>query len=220
MVEGAGVVGIAEDARNGIESIGSDGGAGSGAIAVHHDKKGGGAGRGREASDKRGEASSRSKPCARREAGAGSETSTEGGWIKAEMGRPGIGLRLWTGEHGGGEGTRSEGVDRVCAVAPRIGGLGRGGNGGERGKDRTGGRTGPLRGGARVGSGLGAIWLVRNMMGGFTRVAGGRGFMMGGRVTYVGRRLERLFKGVWLEIKIGPGLSGSRAGAFDRAGGL
>jgi hypothetical protein len=214
VVEVVGVVSISEDARDGVESIGSDGWAvGGGTVAVHHGEKGGGAGGRREGADKRSEASSRSKAGAGSEAGARSEAGAEGRWIKAEMGRSRVRLRLRAGEHSRGEGTRSQGVDRVIIVTPGIRGLGRRGDGRERGQDRASGRCRSLRRGARVGSGLRGIWLVWSMMRRLARVPRGRRFVMRRRVADVGRRLERLFKGVWLEVEIGPGLSCRRTGA-------
>jgi len=116
-----GIVGTAEDARDDIESIRSSGGT----VGIHHGEKGGGAGGGREAADERSETGTRGEAGAGGEAGARSEASAKGGRIKTEMGRGRVGLWLGAGEHGGGEGTGSEGVHRVVVVAPRVGGLGR-----------------------------------------------------------------------------------------------
>jgi len=161
-----GIIGIAEDARDDVESIRSDSWASSGGtVGVHHGEKGGSAGRGRVASDEGSETRTRSEAGAGGEAGARGEASAEGGRIKAEMGRGGVGLWLRAGEHSGGEGTGSERVHGVVVVAPGVGSLGGRGDGGERREDRTRGRGGSLRRGARVGSGLGGIRLVWNMIG-------------------------------------------------------
>src|SRR5258708_3200656 len=88
-----GIVGIAEDARDDVESIRSDSWARSGGtVGVHHGEKGSCARRGRVAPDEGSETRTRSEAGAGGETGARGEASAEGGRIKAKMGRGGIGL--------------------------------------------------------------------------------------------------------------------------------
>lgn len=84
VVERVGIGRVIEDARDGVKSIRGDCGTGRwGAISVHHCEKSGGARRGRETTDERGETCTWSKTGAGGEASARSESSAECGWIKA-----------------------------------------------------------------------------------------------------------------------------------------